>query len=239
MNKIKTVGSQPTNFELLILSHLVYNNINLFETKIKTLKDDLCSDDFTYLENTSGFKSEIAKDGLLLAEAIKKAKLNEWVIYDVKEDCLNGFFGVIFKNTTTNKFVVSFRGTKTLSDIPTDFTLALTDLENTQVESAKELLCKLPNRLEKNDIILTGHSLGGYLGSRIGAEKGYKTVVFNPPGYHANYLKSLRDKGIFQYEDVITNYNIEGDLISEWGEHVGNVIIFPKRWYWFFPETQD
>lgn len=232
------VSDAPTNYQLLVLSQMVYSNIDVIGSHTEeTLADILYSHKIDYVNATYNFISNIAKNGFKLSDVVQKAKLSDWSIYSVKYDEKDAFFGVIFKNKITGKFVVSFRGTNSLQDVYEDLAIATSDKENPQVVSARELLDKLPKGLKNSDIVLTGHSLGGYLAARLGAEEDYKTITFNAFGFKSDYLSSLRQKGNMKYESDVINYHIEGDLISDSGEHVGKVIKLPNIGDWNFPQT--
>lgn len=174
-----------------------------------------------------------------LKTLIKDNKLNEWLVYDFLDKNDNyagasktGFFGVVFKNKVTGKFVVAFRGTNGLADFKTDAVLATKKSDIGQIAYARKLLAKIPSKVSSKDIFLTGHSLGGYIAARMGAEKNLKTTTFNAPGFHKDLLSTLKKSGKLKYEKQVTNHNIESDYVSGAGTQIGNVSVKPSKWNW-------
>ncbi len=171
----KTTNTKPSNIELLILSHLVYFNIDTVRTTSGMSVKDLLYSKY-YSSITAKFKDELSNDGLSLDQIEQESDLSKWFIYAFNRDEQDDFFGVIFKNTATGKFVVAFEGTNSLTSIYEDFLISYANEDSELINSANHLLDKLPKNIKSENVILTGHSLGGYLATRIGAVKNYKTV---------------------------------------------------------------
>lgn len=74
-----------------------------------------------------------------------------------------------------------------------------------------------PNNKESN-IVLTGHSLGGFLAQIVGTETGHTTYTFNAPGAEGYLPKLKESKNIF-------NYIRESDIVGNFGNHIGEVNI--------------
>lgn len=237
--------TNPSNRELLIFSHLVYDPIDGAGAQTgKTIKDIMTSS--SYQKVTSGFRNDLKGLGIDIKKLISDEGLHEWYIYnflDKNDDAAGakktGFFGVIFKNKVTGKYAVAIRGTNNMNDVYTDIALASTNGEIKQINYARKLFAKLPAKTKAEDITVTGHSLGGYIAARMGAGRNYKTVTFNAPGYQADYLKALRKSGASKYEEQITNYNIQSDYVSGSGTQIGSVKVFPKKWNWGYKKIHS
>mgnify|MGYP000888051537 FL=1 len=94
------------------------------------------------------------------------------VVEQTNEDG-GGFSGTVFKNTETNEYVITFRGSNDMQDIRDDLIMGATntgllgDVTNKQFKEAfafaskqiAEILAKDPDA----KISITGHSLGGSL----------------------------------------------------------------------------
>lgn len=90
-----------------------------------------------------------------------------------------------------------------------------------QATNAKEVYSKLVKEYGKENIIVTGHSLGGSISGILGTEYGVETVTFNAYG-----IKNLNGLQV-NYTDNITNYGNASDriYISNIDNQVGKVMI--------------
>ena len=102
-------------------------------------------------------------------------------------DNATGTSGVAFKDTTTGKVIISYTGTNLDSDGIND--AILTDAISIALgtghhyDSAYQFYEKVlkENGLNPEDIILTGHSLGGNIAQRVALKyNAPKTIVYNP-----------------------------------------------------------
>lgn len=136
-------------------------------------------------------------------ERIKKDKeLSKYAngIYAEKKDLLlknakcilasrsndKGFYAEAFR--TGDEIIIAIRGTEPskLNDLWTDFQMVINEIPNQYIEAIEfynEVLkyCQ-NNRLDKRNIVITGHSLGGSLAELLGYFTGSETVIFNPYG---------------------------------------------------------
>lgn len=119
-----------------------------------------------------------------------------------------------------NNIIIAFRG----SDEAKDWTDSNKDmvLENIPAQSidAKNLYDKTKKEFPNQNIILTGHSLGGSLAQIVGSETGAQTVTFNAFGTG----EIIQDP---TYTDNITNYGNPNDpvFLSNVDNQIGNTYL--------------
>ncbi|EIT86243.1 type I secretion target GGXGXDXXX repeat-containing protein [Fictibacillus macauensis ZFHKF-1] len=218
---------QPSNLQMLTFSSLSYYDMEAASAQTTlSVGEFLSSTKQPYAKITKEFKDELKSQNVSVEDVITKAQLNDWKVYKTMDKWDIGFYGVIFKNVKTDQYVLTYRGTNGGFDYITDLLLATKNYEISQTGFAKLLVSELPEGVNKDHVFATGHSLGGYLGARVGAEKGFKTVVFNAPGFQKDYLKSLRDTHVFKYENYVTNQDIKYDLVSNWGHLIGERVVY-------------
>lgn len=247
----------PQNFLLLKFCHLSYLDLSDPACFYKeTIRLTLTNPD---LQKESGFKKfscELEK--LSWKENFIENFLSDlegWSIYLAKGDKgpfwkTMGFWAVAYKKD--NNIVISFRGTDDLSSISYDFAAVLlqTDI-NTQTNHAKKFLKSVYDKIQNEkvtdpiNVILTGHSLGGYIAQRItldiydGKINGYsaegtkmklsETVTFNAPGFKKNFLlhiqKAITNEQYRNSKDYrVKNFINAFDNIGQFGKHIGDEI---------------
>lgn len=146
----------------------------------------------------------------------------------------NGFQAVKYGNDTT--IVISYRGTDgELDDILADVGILFGTLNyeeifenylekklvNSQISQAVNFYNKCM-RNEYREVIIIGHSLGGFLAQIVGAHSGKETHTFNAPGAY-KFVSYLRHTGnIFSPRANVTNH-ISDELVSKFGDHFGKV----------------
>lgn len=104
----------------------------------------------------------------------------------------SGYDAVVYKNTVTGEIIISHRGTevdffnpkKTAKDIQADLALAMGKIPQ-QLKDAENFLKEIAKKynVKPNQIINSGHSLGGYLSNEIARKFEGKSISFDPPGY--------------------------------------------------------
>jgi hypothetical protein len=112
------------------------------------------------------------------------------VITHTDDSSLSGFQALLLKSG--NQYVIAFRGTELTSpsDIITDI-LAGTANINLQYDNALEFVNSFLGQtyngvtVTKDNLTLTGHSLGGILTQQVGASLGIKGYAYNPWGADA------------------------------------------------------
>ena len=144
--------------------------------------------------------------------------------------CVNsptGFSAITIKDGNGNAMVI-FAGTN--GDAADLFADAELTIGSNTIQSQEAI--DLVNRLSKecDNIVVTGHSLGGYLATAVTLknQRVSNCIAFDPPGrYDAWYQNTFRD----QYASKVTTYVAEGSLISKVGFRVGSVnhVHIPKE----------
>ena len=162
-------------------------------------------------------------------------------------DNATGTSGVAFKDTTTGKVIISYTGTNLESDGVND--AALTDVVSIALgtghhyDSAYQFYEKVlkENGLNPEDIILTGHSLGGNIAQRVALKyNAPKTIVYNPAPLYipvgailgSLLLNPLVDKNISEIENEkkqftgsVTRITTEKDPLNNWADRLGGVYL--------------
>jgi len=77
--------------------------------------------------------------------------------------------------------VVSFRGTKETSDIGTDLLLGLgVEKHSKRFQDSGEVVDQVIKKYGRDNLVLTGHSLGGSIAHTLGRERDLEVHAFNP-----------------------------------------------------------
>ena len=124
----------------------------------------------------------------------------------------------VFYNETTNETVISYRGTTNLNDVKTDSHIFLGREKNTErYKRSEEVFEKTKNKYG-NNIIVTGHSLGGGISSHIGEKYDVEGHHYNP-GLSAT---QVFNKDHYNNESTQTIYRTKLDPVSIGGEIIGD-----------------
>ncbi len=145
--------------------------------------------------------------------------------YDYRPDLSTGDVAV-YEDPETKKAVVGFRGTSKVRDINPDIGIAGNRFKSTdRYKSDKAQLEKVLQKYGKDNVRLTGHSLGGKSASTLAQDYGIKADTFNegstPLQMEGNLLKNLSCK-VFPSQQkcknaqLVTKHLITGDPISTW-----------------------
>jgi hypothetical protein len=171
-------------------------------------------DDKEEIVQTKEF-AKIGFDKIINDTELEKYGLSSGMLEDKK----SGLRARLYINKTTGQIILAFAGTNPLdsADAKADTEQAL-GLETRQYEQVRNISRKLQEainngNINKDRLIITGHSLGGGEASLVGAMIGAKTYVFNAAGLHPNTL--LRAKvNLDQDFSNIVNFRTAGDLIT-------------------------
>lgn len=174
-------------------------------------------------------KLTLHEDCKILSQVVykkdKQTNINGWEYVDKYFNQFSGYYSEIYKKN--DKIILVIRGTELESgikeakkDLRNDLNMGLKKLPY-QVTNAKEVYSKLVKKYGKENIIITGHSLGGSISEILGTEYGVETVTFNAYG-----IKNLNGLKI-NYTDNITNYGNANDGIfaSNIDNHIGKIMI--------------
>lgn len=103
----------------------------------------------------------------------------------------SGFKASLYYNEKENIYILAFAGTENLKDWVTDIRqgVGLDDGKRGQYRKAVELARKLQHKIKKENLVITGHSLGGGLASIASAVTGSNAYTFNAAGLHPKTLK--------------------------------------------------
>ena len=232
--------TSPSLLELIKLSHYTYGDFPQEHWGMEV--------DETVLANET-LRAELEELNKLPGFEKSQQSMNGWVIQDQShsegDTNKSGFDGTVFKKG--NVWVIAFRGTEIKKeDILTDAGLFLS-LADTQLPSAinltKEVFENIDKQNNEGTVIITGHSLGGYIAQKVAHQvetgalhinnkellKG--AVTFNAPGvwkkdYKASEWNNIQNGN---YDHLITNYVISADIVSgvTFDDHIGKTIILP------------
>lgn len=125
----------------------------------------------------------------------------------------SGMQAAVYKNTQ-GKIVIAYRGTQLTDsgDLFADFNIMLGSIPQAQLTDAENFYKAVVAQYGSNNIVITGHSLGGAIAQIIGSKTGIPTYTYNAPGM-ATY------SGL--YPDVVKNFVVMNDYVGNYGEHVG------------------
>ena len=166
---------------------------------------------------------------------VGKVVNDKYKIIDISKNSLTGFYAVLFQNTQTDEFTISFRGTNDLFDISSWYG-EKTPQYYDAVKFVADTLER--NNINKSNLTFTGHSLGGILTAQLSVEFSVKGYAYNPFGAnllgyddykkYADIIKKWSDNNIYtiSYQDEgILNGDILSNLLTNLaGSHIGNFI---------------
>ena len=150
---------------------------------------------------------------------------NGWTYRETYSNQKSGFYSEIYSKG--NKYTMVIRGTELKSgfnqgkkDVISDAEMSLQLLPR-QMKDAEEAYLSAVRKYGKENVILTGHSLGGSEAQILGAKYGVETVTFAPYG-----TKNLSGMEI-NYTDNITNYGNaqDGIFVENIDNQIGKTMI--------------
>ncbi|NGQ95602.1 S8 family serine peptidase [Brevibacillus sp. SYP-B805] len=184
------------------------------------------------------------KDYMRVMEDMKK-----WRVIDDRAEPEVGFYGVVFEKD--GEIVIAFRGTDDLQDLAGMDLDMFKGVVGPQIFPAAELTAQTFKKNPNKKIVLTGHSLGGWLAERIALDiVGKKdsldeiktsqlegAVTFNAPGFNKDFEDEdymtedeWEDMQDGKFDRLVTNYVITDDPVSTgsiFSDHVGKTVVLP------------
>lgn len=136
---------------------------------------------------------------------------NGWIHKETYRNSRTGYYSEVY--VKGDKAILVIRGTDLRSGINEAGKDALNDFKMAskflpaQMINAENAYLQTVNKYGKNNVILTGHSLGASEAQILGAKYGVKTVTF--AAYGTKYLSGME----INYTDNITNYGNAQDVI--------------------------
>jgi len=221
------VGYNPTG-----IVGLTYNNDTTSSSSIEEAKN--AHTDFKNAKGTGDQKLSKAKN----AQAISKAAYNKlkegdrvgnYTVVKVYHQA-SGLDAYVLVNENTREAVLVFRGTEINStcDLIADFKLA-TNKVSAQLEDAVRIANTFVSNYRGHgyDVLITGHSLGGYLANAAALYTNVQAITFDSPRISSSAITTY-NLNTGQANNLITTYYVKGEFVSAAGyaETLGNVVYF-------------
>jgi hypothetical protein len=166
----------------------------------------------------------------ILPEGVRRLTNSEVINLGVDPTKLNqnqpgesGYFAAVYKDEFTGKYILVNRGTemgvdgRLSADMRTNAMQAagLRTSQYQQALRATEALLNNPN-IGRENLVVTGHSLGGGLASAQGVAYGLQTYTFNSAGLHVNTVAGygVTDGNFASRSGNVSAYYVNGELVS-------------------------
>ena len=155
----------------------------------------------------------------------REQNLNGWTYKETLSNHKSGFYSEIY--TKGDNAVLVIRGTESysgkkelLKDGWNDFQMGLGNLPY-QMKDAERAYIQTAQKYGKENVILTGHSLGGSEAQILGAKYGNETITFGSYG-----VKNFNGVEV-NYSDNITNYGNaqDGIFVNNIDNQIGKTMI--------------
>lgn len=146
----------------------------------------------------------------------------------IMNDSTSGLGVQALQDTDSDNIILVFKGTEvtSLQDWYTDFIQYFTGKETAQYSLAVQLVSNLLQDYSSNNIILTGHSLGGGLAQYSAAyldNSRLSAICFNSVGLSDSALERIGDAKLSNSNIRIIQVRSTGDIVSEYGWHLGTM----------------
>ncbi len=133
-----------------------------------------------------------------------------------------GLHAVLFQNTYTGDYVLAFRGTDAFSarDWIADINQALSNyirIPTKQYNLAVKIAKELKDEYGEEDLILTGHSLGGGLAQTAALANGLRAICFDAAGITRHTLKTygITSKLLNMNKKEIVHVNVRWSPLTD------------------------
>ncbi|HIO97113.1 MAG TPA: DUF2974 domain-containing protein, partial [Leucothrix sp.] len=138
-----------------------------------------------------------------------------------KEDLMDensGFYAAVYQTNKDNhtQYIVAFRGTEDGTDWKTNAKSAV--MMTKQSKMASEVIKKITGG--KNNVSVTGHSLGGGLSNYVAVKYDIPSTTFNAKGSTIPELLDTGDILGFKAARLIQNYQVKGEILTGLQEEV-------------------
>lgn len=157
--------------------------------------------------------------------------LDDWKIIAADDrEKQSGFYAVAYERGNT--VVIAYRGTVNVQDLVADAEIYLSVPDMVaQLTPAKEFMTTVAKQLQGRHIqvILTGHSMGGWLAQKVYTAESGKlsnwnivgSTVFNSigTGFHPSLAQA----------SLVKDYHFQGDVFSDYGSSLGAEIVIPNQ----------
>lgn len=215
-----------TDFEMkcLLLSKLTYKDLDDYVSTGQTI--DAFAEKVEPVEKEWIFNNAIPST--VKYSALYKQYLKEWIVEATYQED-SGFYAAAFKNKETGQNVFAYRGSQDIwgagkDDWREDFIYGLLNEETAQMGQAISSLQKHITKYGKDNLVLTGHSLGGGLAIIGSNAMNLKAIPFDSsPTLDVSYYRmwqylSNSFKGIDQwtYQDHINEHDPIGLFESKY-----------------------
>ena len=105
---------------------------------------------------------------------------------------LSGLRAKVYTNKETGKNVIAIRGTQGIHDMITDINLLFDNKNTKRFRHAKKVYDRVVNKYGKDNLILSGHSLGSSLAQEVGKKNKDEIYTLNKPVTPIDILKGRK-----------------------------------------------
>lgn len=144
-------------------------------------------------------------------------------------------------NDDKKPIIISFRGTKALGDIVSDIRIGINGVAERKFrDAAYNYYLNIRQQYPGREIIITGHSLGGFLAQYVGTRAYHQGVESSDQGLL--HVRTFNTAPIGSSHGVVlqnhpeltgkfVNYRLESDVVSKLPlqNYYGNTLIFPSK----------